>query len=140
MSKFTEAKLSRFRSNQLIKIMMVTGKKNLLFFFLFFFFYLFFFVSLYTPTLANKNHKIKGIRSKYLYNNISEHSKQGSRNLRFRGTVLLKDSIFPWATKTLQGKVCFLSIKYRISYFKGQLNYTGILNLFTLPFPHGKKS
>ena len=68
----------------------------------------------------------------YLYYNTSEHSKQGLRNLRLRGTVLLKDSIFPWATKTPLTKVCFLSTKYRISYFKGELNNTGSENLFAL--------
>ena len=71
----------------------------------------------------------------YLHFKTSEHSKQSLRNLLFRGTVLLKDSIFPWATKSPLRKVCFLS-KYKISYFKGQLNYTGYWSIFcTLPHP-----
>ena len=61
----------------------------------------------------------------YLYYNTSEHSKECLRNLRFRVMVLLKDSIFPLDTKTPLCKVYFLSTNYKISYFKGQLNYIG---------------
>ena len=70
ISKFTKAKLSRFRSNQLSKNTMAAEKKNLFPPYLFFLKF-----SLYTLTLTNKNNKIKRIRSMYLYYNTSEHSK-----------------------------------------------------------------